>query len=694
MKENSEYVMLPSKSESPPPRFQTLRKRVPIFLLIAVVAVVSWWGGSRSGQSQLGEGDLQVSSIEPDQAADLPPVGTETANTSGLDLVASFTGASESVDGEKQAMPNSNQEAEPGVGGISITTEPSGAKIAIQNLNTDETHGGESPLAISNLSAGFYEVSIDRPGYRHEKATFEVVADRIRELEPIRLTRVRGVLDIQTTQPARYELYAETGDDMYELVASGNAPGKVKDLPVSTYRLAINRPGWPTISRDVTLADGMITEVEQDFPEGSLKITSNPDGAEVWVKGQHQEVASRAGVTPIQVDQLPVGAYEVVLRHRAGPDQRLLYRVKGDAVTEGHGSWSSQSVMITSDPPGATIYSGAKRIIGEDSEVTPLSTLLLEGRHDMYAVRPRLKDVHLAFQVAPESPNQAHFVFQYGSLQITTDPEGAEVWWEDQSLGETPLLVTQMAPGKHRFQLRKERYSTREVSGLVTSGNHVELSSQLQYDPMPKPGQDFTNGLGQRMIWIDGLGCWVESTETPQSAYEQISTKNPSQFFGPQYPVDNITWNEALKFCEKLTIAERGQGFVPDGYRYHLPTDQQWTFFAAGTPLATGVTSHLSQRQGPQPVGSLEPNRFGLHDVRGNVWEWCRDWYTLDAFNREQQENATAKADRVGTRFKILRGGSWNRAQDTNLALGYRLLADPNSHQNYETGFRVILEQE
>ncbi|MEM1294534.1 MAG: PEGA domain-containing protein [Verrucomicrobiota bacterium] len=697
MKEKSDYVMLPPKGGKPG-LLAKVQERLPLIGLILAVALVSWLAGRMSdgtkpqGESkQAPEGEVAKAKVS------LPQTIAEVEEVPSIDIPqpAKLVESSGSGSFTTQTMPK-KEENGPGnkTGGFAVVTEPTGAKVQVRDLGNNIVEEGVAPMTLTDLEEGFYEVTINRLGYQTERSTIEVVANRIREIETIRLSRSRGTLEIKTTQPAKFELFAKTGDDSYELIISGDAPTRVPNLPVSVYQLSLTREGWPTVSRKITLAADMVTEVEQDFPEGGLVLTSDPDGAEVWLKGQHQEVAVAAGVTPLQLEKLPVGAYEVLLRHEAGLDQRHVLRLLPNDTVKKHTNWSLQSVRITSDPPGASVFSGSKRIIGDDNPVTPMMVKLPEGNHSMYAVKPGLKDVHLTFDLVGGEPVEPHFLFQYGSAQITTEPEGAQVMLNGDVLGITPLLVTNIVPGKHVFQIWRERYASKELSGLVRAGHRLDLSAELQYDPVPVPGSDFTNGLGQRMIWVAALDCWVEATETPQRAYDQIAQNNPSQFTGPDFPVNNVTWIEAVKFCEQLTISEKGTGFVPKGYRYQLPTDQQWTFFAEGTPLSQGVTSKLGQRQNPEAVGTLEANRLGLYDVRGNMWEWCRDWYTQDVFNREQQQNATAKSDRVGTRFKILRGGSWNRAQDANLALGYRLLADPNAHHNYETGFRVILEKE
>jgi formylglycine-generating enzyme required for sulfatase activity len=117
-------------------------------------------------------------------------------------------------------------------------------------------------------------------------------------------------------------------------------------------------------------------------------------------------------------------------------------------------------------------------------------------------------------------------------------------------------------------------------------------------------------------------------------------------------PMYFISWNDAMEFCERLNARERAADRLPTGYVYHLPTEAQWEYACrAGTNKATyaGPSSHESldriawyaansavnyegrglgtTQSGPRAVATKEPNAWGLHDMYGNVWQWCRDWY-------------------------------------------------------------------
>ena len=117
---------------------------------------------------------------------------------------------------------------------------------------------------------------------------------------------------------------------------------------------------------------------------------------------------------------------------------------------------------------------------------------------------------------------------------------------------------------------------------------------------------------------------------------------------GPDYPIYFTSHAEAEEFCRKLTETERVAGRLEQGWEYRLPTEAQWEFACrAGTTTATAFGDRLSSTQanfdgskpfngapaGPYlhdttPVGSYPPNAWGLHDMHGNVWEWCRDGFT------------------------------------------------------------------
>lgn len=183
--------------------------------------------------------------------------------------------------------------------------------------------------------------------------------------------------------------------------------------------------------------------------------------------------------------------------------------------------------------------------------------------------------------------------------------------------------------------------------------------------------------------------------------------ETPEWGWKDNYPINNITWEEAIAYCnwiskkEKLqpVYSKRGPNYVCDftanGYR--LPTEAEWEFAAkggiktketrySGSNNADEVAWHkLISKKSPHTVGTKLPNELGIYDMSGNVWEWCWDWYNKDYYKIEAGNNP--KGPEMGER-KCVRGGSWD-SHINYLRPANRISTFPNkTHEFY--GFRVI----
>lgn len=330
--------------------------------------------------------------------------------------------------------------------------------------------------------------------------------------------------------------------------------------------------------------------------------------------------------------------------------------------------------------------------LGNGREVTPFKMELPEGEYTFLARHSDLGSTGTTHVVEADSgSNVVNFQFDYGSIKLASEPIGATVISSGTPIGRTPLTLPVVPPGIYSYEFRKDQHRGTVVSGTLEPGGVLDFNARLKYDPAPVASRDFTNSVGQKMVWVGELGGWVAAYETTQEQFEQISGENPSYFPSPKHPVDSVTWYQAVKYCEALTHEEQLRGRIPAGYRYRLPTDLEWSKYVGGQKLDGAISSLFDRKQSTAPVGSLAPNEYGLYDVRGNVWEWVEDWYSPTIVNRVTREGATPSPDWVGTERKVLRGGAWNRSSQFDLSVANRMAARPGSEDRYDVGFRAVL---
>jgi formylglycine-generating enzyme required for sulfatase activity len=211
-------------------------------------------------------------------------------------------------------------------------------------------------------------------------------------------------------------------------------------------------------------------------------------------------------------------------------------------------------------------------------------------------------------------------------------------------------------------------------------------------------------------------GFWMGKFEITQAQWSAIAgafpDRPPSAAFGigADVPVYWVSYEDATQLCERATDAGSADRSLPRGWRFSLPTEAQWEYACrAGTTTATSFGDRLGGGQanfsgaplnggarGPAHgrsvrVGSYPPNAWGLCDMHGNVFEWCRDWYHARLPGGVDPDLSTVKGtpNRDGTHSRVRRGGAWNDdGQFCRSAL--RLRYEPHRRSDH-IGFRVAV---
>lgn len=264
-------------------------------------------------------------------------------------------------------------------------------------------------------------------------------------------------------------------------------------------------------------------------------------------------------------------------------------------------------------------------------------------------LRPQDRIPQAPFPVTYEGEGAARVLVNSIGMRFRTIPAGTfSMGSESGNDGESPVHeVTITRP----YDLAVHE---------VTVGQFRQFVAETRY----KPGSEADGGGGRSVV----LGVKTHRDPT-------LSWRSPGIPQTDEHPVTQVDWQDAVAFCSWLSRRE--------GAIYRLPTEAEWEFAwtCRGRERMTdgnGVGSE-DGHEFTSPVGTYSSNAFGLHDLSGNVWEWCQDWHA----------NYPAKPliDPHGPEFgheKVTRGGSWSRH-------GFRSPTSP-AHFDNEIGMRVVRE--
>ncbi len=253
------------------------------------------------------------------------------------------------------------------------------------------------------------------------------------------------------------------------------------------------------------------------------------------------------------------------------------------------------------------------------------------------------------------------------------------------------VLMAVMVMGKNEPHSRKDE--EHEVSLAPDLGDGVTLEfvkipagSFMMGSPKDEEGR--YGGEGPRHTVTISKPFYLGICEVTQEQYAAVMGRNPSRFKGAERPVEGVSWNDAVGFCEVLS--------KKTGHEVRLPTEAEWEYACrAGTTTRfsfgddsddLGVYAWYCSNSDEEthPVGQKKPNPWGLHDMHGNVWEWCEDWYENYA-----DEEAKDPAGPSSGKYRVRRGGSWyNLPRHCRSA---RRSGDDPGRRFHFHGFRVVV---
>lgn len=281
-------------------------------------------------------------------------------------------------------------------------------------------------------------------------------------------------------------------------------------------------------------------------------------------------------------------------------------------------------------------------------------------------------------------------------------------------------LLTQLRKGMIVYRFSRDEVTTDDTSVKKPGATEKFGLTEMIFInggtfTMGTPGAELQRESDEEQHQVTVSPFWASKYEVTQAEYADVMGINPSNFKGDRFPVDSVSWYDAIEFCNRLSAKYNLSPYykidrtgtdsnnlnaqdtlkyvvtILGGNGFRLLTESEWEYACrAGTTTAYSFGNNISGiqanyadsgRNSTTPVGSYKPNSYGLYDMHGNVWEWCWDWY--GPYTGAVKDSTGA----VSGSYRTMRSGSWNNLPAL-LRSGRRTHLVPNSNGFY-AGLRV-----
>ena len=355
------------------------------------------------------------------------------------------------------------------------------------------------------------------------------------------------------------------------------------------------------------------------------------------------------------------------------------------------------SIMLTM----AVCFACMPTVFAKDKDLPPeiqMDILINTAKNDMEEERWKeaVQGFEKVIKLGVNPPGVFHFY--YGKALLETDNI-------DSSLSSLTNYLTLVG--------RDGEYFEDTITLIVEAKNKLD-EANLRSEESQKKITDAAKETEDGMVFIKG-GCfdmgdifddgssdenpehmvcvadfYLGKAEVTQKQWIKIIGYDPSKFQCEDCPVERVSWYDVQGFIRKLNDTT--------GMNYRLPTEAEWEYAArsggrkekwagTGNRVEIGEYAWYSLNSGGRTnaVAGLKPNRLGLYDMMGNVWEWCSDWY-----NKQYYHHSTSKDPKgpMNGSHRVLRGGGW-RSNANALHLTARNDFNPSSKKFSDIGFRL-----